>query len=251
MRCSDHRSSPPATLNPTGGGGDPMSLADGPQFAGVHARTADAFAPSDERRGAYLDLLVKLGGKCRGCGAGVNDAHLELHPGVCATCFRIKKLRPDPALLEKLAQTSAPPPPPEPPPVKTFAPAPPATTPAHVAPASPAAPTETRMACPECKNPGRHKADCSKNPEKKPAAPPAAKPPSKPAAAKPRVVAPRPAGREAALDVNLEALDGPGLRTLLAALRKRTEEVQAAIRARAEKLEAERKALLEDLDNAA
>jgi hypothetical protein len=46
------------------------------------------------------------------------------------------------------AQTSAPPPP------------------APVAPVNPAAPTETAMACPECKNPGRHKADCSKNPEK-------------------------------------------------------------------------------------
>jgi hypothetical protein len=227
-----------------------MSLADGPQLASVHARTADVFADADARTRERLNLLVKLGGKCRGCGAGVSDAHITLHPGVCATCFRNKKLRPDPELLEKLAQTSAVPPPPPLAAVKYFTPATPhpdpekhAHPPAHVAPASPAVPTETRMACPECKSPSRHKADCPKNPEKRPAAPPAAKPPSKPAA-KPRAV---PVARRGALS----SLTVADLLARRAELRDDLQAVQAELAARAEKLEAERKAVLEAIADAA
>lgn len=83
-----------------------MSLADEPSHLGVAARVAEAYAPSDEWRSAYLDLLVKRGGTCRGCGTSVGDALLEVHPGVCATCFRHRHLRPDPALVARLAELS-------------------------------------------------------------------------------------------------------------------------------------------------
>jgi hypothetical protein len=60
----------------------------------VAAGVARAFADVDAERKAYLDWLVKRGGTCRGCGATVGDAQLQLHPGVCGTCHRKKHLEP-------------------------------------------------------------------------------------------------------------------------------------------------------------
>lgn len=166
-----------------------MSLADEPSHLGVAARVAEAYAPSDERRSAYLDLLVKRGGTCRGCGAGVGDALLEVHPGVCATCFRLRHLRPDPALLAELEARRDPlPAPPAPPAVKTFRPAPRveaekrAEPPPAPRPAQPAAPQEVPMPCSNCGSKSHNRRTCDqpaklerRQPAKAPALPPAPK----------------------------------------------------------------------------
>jgi hypothetical protein len=65
-----------------------------PSDLGTAGLVADAFAGVDAERKAYLDWIVKRGGTCRGCGATVGDAQLQLHPGVCGTCHRKKHLTP-------------------------------------------------------------------------------------------------------------------------------------------------------------
>jgi hypothetical protein len=82
-----------------------VSLASEPSFAPIHARVTDAFAAQDAEVKARLDWLVKVGGKCHGCGATVADAQLEKHPGVCSLCFRKKHL---PPLQPPVVDTSAP-----------------------------------------------------------------------------------------------------------------------------------------------
>jgi len=84
------------------------SLATEPNVAGVHARVAEVFASEDARRAAWLDWLVKKGGTCRGCGAGVHDTGLRVHPGVCASCLKrgVRALVPPRGL--KPLQTSPP-----------------------------------------------------------------------------------------------------------------------------------------------
>jgi hypothetical protein len=150
-----------------------MSLATEPQLASVHGRIADVYADRDERRGAWLKLLLTKGGTCHACGASVNDGMMEKHPGVCGVCFLKRKVRPDPELLAELAALSAAP---ESlaPALKTFTPDPPASVPAEPKP------EETAMACPECKSPSRHRTGCSKNPEKKPTPAPAKRVPLAP-----------------------------------------------------------------------
>lgn len=166
-----------------GGGGDLMSLAEDLNTGGVIAGIESRFAEEDGRRGAYLDLLVKRGGTCRGCGSLVNDAMLEEHPGVCGACFRMKKLRPDPALLSELAALSLSPP----------APAP--------KPAEPEAPKETTMPCKSCGKEGHNARTCSGLEPKKAAE----KAPAK-AKAPPAAPAPKPA-RGPRIELRVETVD--------------------------------------------
>lgn len=63
-----------------------------PNVGAVHAAVEARFAGVDAERKAHLDWLVKRGGTCRGCGATVADANLEMHPGACSSCFWKKHL---------------------------------------------------------------------------------------------------------------------------------------------------------------
>lgn len=56
--------------------------------AAIAARTAEVLGPTDERRSADLDFVVKVLGKCEFCAATLTDALLAEHPGVCGTCFK-------------------------------------------------------------------------------------------------------------------------------------------------------------------
>jgi hypothetical protein len=56
----------------------------GPSVDLIEERVRAAYGPQDAERSAYLSHLIKVGGKCRYCGAEVADATLVRTPGVCA-----------------------------------------------------------------------------------------------------------------------------------------------------------------------
>jgi hypothetical protein len=128
------------------------TLCTDPNTGGLNAAIADRFAREDAERSAMLDGLIKSGRRCRLCGARLSEAVLSRHPGVCGSkaCVRQAEAEVEEA---RVVETSA-------------REAPPALPPAE--PEEPAKPAEeTEMACPKCKSPSRHKADCPNNPEKK------------------------------------------------------------------------------------
>ncbi len=59
----------------------------------VEARVAARFADEDARTNARLDRLVKVGGRCRYCGATVIDSMLARHPEVCGDKHCLRRAR--------------------------------------------------------------------------------------------------------------------------------------------------------------
>lgn len=57
---------------------------DGPSAEAKTERVRAVYGAEDAARSAYLSHLIKVGGKCRVCGAEVADASLVRHPGVCS-----------------------------------------------------------------------------------------------------------------------------------------------------------------------
>ncbi len=67
----------------------------------VEARVAARFADEDARTNARLDRLVKVGGRCRYCGATVIDSMLARHPEVCGDKHCLRRAR-DEGFVSKL-----------------------------------------------------------------------------------------------------------------------------------------------------
>ena len=114
----------------------------------VAARTAAAFAAEDEQRREWLDWVIKRGGTCRRCGATVSDAGLQVHPGVCGSCFSHGRATP----LKPPAEITQPP---------AAAPASaPSAPPPETETAMPRGMPTTKRTCCESRG-GRHLASCS------------------------------------------------------------------------------------------
>jgi hypothetical protein len=67
----------------------------------------ERFADDDARTKAWLDRLVKIGGRCRYCGATVGDRMLALHPEVCGSTPCVRRARKE-GFVSDLGQVTRP-----------------------------------------------------------------------------------------------------------------------------------------------